>query len=380
MPVLGGVVIPHGKAARTLLKGVYVVDGKTADQVQELFVDSARFTGSKPPKYFKMTAGEIFYEGGKIAEVKLRGRLPLVKDEEWDEFPTDEDNERLGLPMVGDEEWAWKRPSWSTSARPDFSWVDDLRLAFSPRDIGRPYVAALRIGGTLLLWLDVTSRRTSPPPAGADVRLIRVTRPVKRKPSGGRGDRVGFEEAIRYVEVLARSAEEMRTLMKLLRDGDELEFIDQYRAFGHAFEPLLKQRVEDGGTGRLSFSMKAMGEAEMRQRLVFAVAAIARDHLIIRPGPRQGSKTKNRKPGAEQRALYRKLKDEQNKKIILEAIMSEYKKQRKQFPPAEAESKLTATVVIARLGKPRRTFYSWLKRLGCNFEELKTDAIKCAGD
>lgn len=379
MPVLGGVVIPHGKSVWTLLKGVYVVDEKTAAQVQKLFVDSARFTGSKPPKYFKMTAGEIFYEDGKIVEVKLRGRLPLVKDEEWDEFPTDEDNERLGLPMTGDEEWAWKRPSWSTNLGPDFSWVDDLRLAFSPRDLGRPYVAALRIGGTLLLWWDVTSRRTSPPPAGTDVRLLRVTRPVKRKTSGGRANRVGFEEAIRYVEVLARSADEMRTVLKLLRDGDELEFIDQYRAFGYAFEPLLKQRIEDGG-GRLSFSMKAMGEAEMRQRVMSAVAAIARDHLIIRPGPRQGGKPKNRKPGAEQRALDRKLKDEQNKKIILEAITAEYKKLRKQFPPAEAESRLTATVVIARIDKSSRTFYNWLNRLKCNFEKLKTAALKCAGD
>ena len=52
----------------------------------------------------------------------------------------------------------------------------------------------------------------------------------------------------------------------------------------------------------------------------------------------------------------------------------------KQFPPAEAESRLKAIHVIARLGEPRRTFYHWLKRLGCDFEKLKTEVLKCARD
>lgn len=127
------------------------MDGERANQVQRLFVDSAKFAGTEPPKYFRMTAGEIYYEGGKIAEVKLRGMLPPVKDEEWDEFPTDEDKERLGIPTTGDDEWALRMPTWRTDAGPDFSWVDDLRLAFSPRDLGRPYVAALGIGKPFLL-------------------------------------------------------------------------------------------------------------------------------------------------------------------------------------------------------------------------------------
>lgn len=375
MPVLGGVVVPRGKAFRTLLKGVYVVDGETADQVQKLFVDSARFTGSGPPKYLKMSAGEIFYDGGKIAEVKLRGGLPLVKDEEWDEFPTDEDKERLGLPMSADEEWAWKRPSWSTSARPDFSWVDDLRLAFAPRDLGRPYVAALRIGGPILLWWDVASGNNSPSPAGADVRFIRIARPVKKKPSGRRHDRAGFEAAIRYAEELARSADEMRTLLKLLRDDDELEFIDQYRAFSHAFEPLLEQRIDDGATGRLRFSIKAMGEAEMRQRLVSAVAAIARDHLIIRPGRRHGSGTRNRNPKSKKRVSDRE-KDEERRKLIADVIMSEYKSLRRDMPAAEAESRITRAVVLAAAKIPKSTFFDWLVRIGSCFEDLKAEALR----
>jgi len=105
MPLLGGVVMGHGSSARTLLKGVYVVGGKHADQVQKLFVDSARFTGSEPPRNFRMSEGEIYYEDGKIAEVRLRGTLPLEREEVWVEFPVMEDEELNVLPPNEGEEW-----------------------------------------------------------------------------------------------------------------------------------------------------------------------------------------------------------------------------------------------------------------------------------
>lgn len=209
------------------------------------------------------------------------------------------------------------------------------------------------------------------------MRFIRVTPPVKRP--GWGDDRAGFEAAIRYAEALARSADEMRTLMKLLRDGGELEFIDQYRAFGHAFESLLGQRLDAGGTGRLKFSMRAMGETEMRRRLVSAVAAVARDYLIIRAGRRPGSKTKIRKPesGRGEKASEKSVR---LKKKILGAITAEYTKLRGKWPPAEAESRVTATVVIAKLKTPRSTFYDQLRRAGYSFDDLKTEALRSAED
>jgi hypothetical protein len=250
-------------------------------------------------------------------------------------------------------------------------------VAFTQRDLGRPYLAALSIGGPILLRWDVASEDAASPPVGADVRLIRIPEPLKKADT--ERDRAGFEAAISYVEWLAKSAREMKSLLKLLRDGGELDFMDQYRAFGHAFRPLLRQQFGEGspdGSGRLTFSMKEFGKADVRQKLTNAVAAIARDHLVILSGPRPGSKKTNRKPVSEDRARVRENNDEKLKKRILTETTAAYKKLRKQFPPAEAESKLKGVVVIARLGIHARTFYNWLNRLRCTFEELKTEALK----
>jgi hypothetical protein len=128
MPIFGGVVMGRGDNARTLLRGVYVVDGERAKQVQKLFVDSARYMGSAPPKKFRMSKGEIFYEGGRIGEVMLKGTLPPIREEEWVEFPVMEDEEWDVFPLTEDEEWDGhpltvyekmevKVRSWSTGHR-----------------------------------------------------------------------------------------------------------------------------------------------------------------------------------------------------------------------------------------------------------------------
>jgi hypothetical protein len=379
MPIFGGVVVSRGMVNHTLLSGVCMIGDKEAGLMQKLFVDSARFTGSKPPKNFTMSEGEIFYKGGKIAEVKLSGMLPPLKDEEWDEFPSDEDKERAGLPMLGDEEWVWRMPSWSVGA-PDFSWVWDLRRACVPRDLGRPYVAALRIGAPILLWWDVTPGRKHIPPADADVRRIQISQPLDL-PSEGE-ERARFDAAIMYAEWLARSADEMNTLLRLLRDGGELEFIDRYRALGHAFDLLLEQRIGNGTTGnagRLSFSIKKLEGAEMRRKLLSAVAAIARDHLTIRAGRERGSKNKERNPRSKKGARDPD-EDEKRRKQILDVITTVYRNLRKRLPAAEAETKLTVTAVIAKSGIPKSTLYDWFRRVGYDFEDLKTTVLKRVGD
>lgn len=391
MPIFGGVVTGRGKSARTLPKGVYVVDGEPAGRVQELFVDSARFTGIEPPKNFRMSKGEIFYEGGRIVEVILKGTLPPTRGEEWFDFPVMEDEEWDIFPQTQDEEWdgyprsvyeksEWTVLTWSTGDS-DFSLVNDLSVSFSQRDLGRPYVAALSIGGPVLLRWDMASEPTATPPADADVRLIRIPEPVKRSAEGE--DRAGFEAAILYAEWLAKSAREMKTLLKLLREGGELDFIDQYRAFGHAFEPLLRQWINDGdsgGSSRLSFSLKELGEAEMRGRLTKAVAAIARDHLIIRAGRKPGSKTKPENPGSEIRAREQKEYDDERRRVILDLIEVMYKSLRRTMPAAEAEAELKVKGVIATSKISKSTFYDWLRRIGCGFEDLKTEALRRAGN
>lgn len=362
-----------------------------ARQVQDLFVDSAKFKGYNPPKDLTMSEGEIFYEGGEIAEVRLRGNLPLVKDksfadlellkdEEWAELIKIKYEKWTKFPIIGDEEWLWKVPSWTTGSGPDFSWLDDLRLAFSPRNLNRPYVAALRIEGGLLLWWEVASGRTRYTPADADVRLIQITQPVRV--DRGKEEQADLESAIRYADALTRSADAMKTLLSQLRDRDELDFIDERRAFGHAFRCLLLQQFNDGSvdsTGQLSFSMNEMGEAEMRKRLLIAVAAISNDYLLIRRGRPPGSETetqksksKKKEPTPERKAAH--------KQLILEAIAAEYGRFRRDFPPAEAEFMVNRKSVYKRLDISRETFNKWLTQIECNFEDLKTQVMWCEKD
>lgn len=391
MPILEGVNITRGEATRTFTRGVYVVSEGDASRVQKLFVDSARFKGFKPPKDLTMSAGEIFYEGGDIAEVRLRGNLPLVKDkkfadlellkdEEWVETIKIKYEKWTKFPIIGDEEWLWKVPSWTTGGGPDFSWFDDLRLAFSPRNLDRQYVAALRIEGGLLLWWDVASARTPHTPADADVRLIQITQPIRV--DDGKEEQADIESAIRYADALTHSADAMKTLLSQLRDGDELDFIDERRAFGHAFRCLLMQQFDDGSpdsTGQLSFSMNEMGEAEMRKRLLIAVAAISNDYLLIRRGRPPESETETQKPKSKKKEPTPEQKAAR-KQLILDAIMAEYQKFREDSPPADAECQVNGKIVYEGLDISRDTFYKWLAEIKCTFEELKTEVMHSTKD
>lgn len=391
MPLLEGVNITRGEFTRTFSRGVYIVSEDDARQVQDLFVDSARFKGYKPPKDLTMSAGEIFYEGGEIAEVRLRGNLPLEEDKEFADLELLKDEEWAGLikikyekwtkfPIIGDEDWLWKVPSWTTGGGPDFSWLDDLRLAFLPRNLDRPYVAALRIEGGLLLWWDVASARTPHIPADVDVRLIQITQPVRA--DGGKKEQADLESAIRYADALTRSADALKTLLSQLRDGDELDFIDERRAFGHAFRCLLTQQFDAGSadsTGQLSFSMNEMGEAEMRKRLLIAVAAISNDYLLIRRGRPPGSERETQKPKSKKKELTPEQKVAL-KQLILETITAQYQKFRGEFPPLEAEIKVNKKSIYKRLDISRETFNKWLAEIECTFEELKTEVMHSTKD
>jgi hypothetical protein len=382
MPLFGGVIMKD----RTLSKGVYVVDEEAAKQVQKLFIDSARYTGSEPPESFRLSKGEIFYQSGKIKEVSMSGTLSPDRADGLIEHPVMEDERGYVIPMSQEEVWdglpqnvyekaEWTVLSWSTGG-PDYRLVDDLDVSFSQRGLGRPYVAAQRIGGPILLRWDVSSAYAAPPPAGADVCFIRIPQPVKK--SRGRDDKARFEAAISYVELLARSAREMKSLLKLLRDGREFDFIDHHRAFGHAFRPLLRQWFEEknpGGTGRLRFSIKKKAGVRQREALTTAVAAVARDYLFIRRGRPPGSKTKNKNPAAEKRALDQKEKDEERRRAVIDLIETEYRDRLQRMPAAAAEADLTVGKVIIRSGIRQSTFYNWLRRIDCKFEDLKTKAL-----
>jgi hypothetical protein len=45
------------------------------------------------------------------------------------------------------------------------------------------------------------------------------------------------------------------------------------------------------------------------------------------------------------------------------------------MPTAEAEAQVTVGVVIAKSGIRKSTFYDWLGRIDCVFEDLKTEAL-----
>jgi len=389
MPIFGGGEFTRGGEVRTLLKGVYVVDGQMADKVQKLFVDSARFKNYVPPEKLIMTAGEIFYQDGKIAEVRLKCALPRIKDEEFADLDWLKDEEVVELlrrehekwpeiPDTDDEEQVWRLPFWTTGGGPDFSWIDDLREAFSPRDLGRPYVAALKIGDPLLLWWDVETARTDNSPPDADVRCIRITRPAKI--TGGSDDKTAFDAAIRYAGTLVRSADMMMSFLTSLRDDTLLEFIDERRPFGYAFGRLLKQRINHGDQssgGRLSFSMKKMSEGEMRMEMLTAVAAMAREYLYTPLGRPPGSKTKSRNPEAEaKKEAKRQEKKIELKENILLAMVEEYNHLRERLPAAEAEFQITRDSIIEKLEITPATFYRRLKLVGSSFEELKTEALR----
>jgi hypothetical protein len=385
-PLFGGMIVGRGASARTLSKGVYVMDGEAAAQVQKLFIDSARFNGSEPPQKFRLSKGEIYYEGGKIKEVSMRGTLPPSKADELIEHPVMEDEKGYVIPMSQEEVWdglpldvyvqaEWTVSTWSTGG-PDYRLVDDLDVSFARRDLGGPYVAALRIGGPILLRWDVSSAYAATPPSDADVRLIRVPRPFKK--SGGRDNGARFEYAISYAEWLARSAREMKSLLKLLRDGREFDFIDHHRAFGHAFKPLLRQRLDESGPdgdSQLRFSIKRKAGVKLRETLATAVAAVARDRLFIRRGRPPGSKTKNKNQEAEKRAIDWKEKDEERRRAVIDLIETEYRDRLQRMPAAAAEADLTVGKVIIRSGIRKSTFYNWLRRIDCKFEDLKTEAL-----
>jgi hypothetical protein len=274
MPILGAVLIARGKTVETLLRGAYMVDKRQARQIYELFVDSAGFTGPRPPKDFKMSMGEIFYEGGKIAEVRLSGRLAPVNEGKW------------GGPV---------RPGWREGRDPHFEVTEGFRLALSPPDQGRSYVAAVRIGGHFLLSWDLSSGVAEQAPGGTDVRHIRITSPIEIYV--GKDENITLGAAIKYLEMMARAADDLKTFLSQVGDGAAVRVSRQQRPFQRAYGPLLKQRIDDGvphGAVRLSFSMKELKAAEMRKRLVTAVAALTSDYLAIQSGRKRGSKSKSR--------------------------------------------------------------------------------------
>ena len=119
----------------------------------------------------------------------------------------------------------------------------------------------------------------------------------------------------------------------------------------------------------------------MRVEMLTAVAAMSREHLVIRRGRGRGSKTKNRNPKTEAE----KEAERQQKKIKLEenillAMVEEYNYLRKKSPAAEAEFQVTRARIIAKLKIKPPTFYRWLKLVESSFEKLKADAIRSIKD
>lgn len=134
-PILGGLFVDYSwldKSTRIYLKGHYIFE-RTEDQpLKELFFKSARFLGYELPHNLTFEAGEIFYDKHRIVEFRMIGRY--VTSVNYD----------------GSIEYAL----WHTGDKPHFK-VSNRKLVISQADQERPYVAALKIGSSVLLAFDV---------------------------------------------------------------------------------------------------------------------------------------------------------------------------------------------------------------------------------
>lgn len=354
MPVLTGVLITKqgaGPAGRKQSKGVYVLDKSQSRQVEELFADTARYTGRTPPGDFTLQAGEIFYEGGKMVELRMCGNRPVVKVK--------------GVKYL--------QPWWHAGGDFEFDLTADFGLALAPQDQGRTHIAAYRIGPLVIISWDLSEG--SRPRADADARVIRIV--AERNDRGGRAGAVAAEEyetAILYTDLIVKAALELRKLLTGLRDGKKVDSPGRYKAFRLAFKPLLNQQAGDesaGAPARGRLSIKRLGESELKQRLLEVVTKSARESFSAPRGRPEGSRTKNRRSDVTER-------DRARKEDILRALAAEYKTLRRTFEPADAEAKITRAKVAERMGKDRGTLRNWFKEGGWEFDDLRTAAIESA--
>jgi hypothetical protein len=342
IPILCGVVRGRGRTAQTILRGDYVLDEIQSRQVKKLFMDSARFIGSKQLKDFRLEGGEIFYENGKIAEIRMVGSLPKNEKGEY--------------------------IRWSVGQAPNFTLTGDVRLLPSPQDQGRAYVLALTFRNILILSWNVEPNVAycSPNLVDADVRFIRVAATTNTPPPWQ------FETGIRYAKLIIKSAKEMKMLLTQLREGVNFDGAYAYMEFCHAFMPLLKQPINDDaskGSAQGDLPIKGLGGWNPSHKLLDFILERARENAHGRLGRRRGSRTINRKNKIQERNLLRKKK-------ILHALMIEYKKFCRKFAEADAEVKVTRVVVAERLGQARGTLHNWLRQGKFDFEDLKTEAIR----
>lgn len=350
-------------SARTYLRGDYILDELQSRQVENIFRDSASSAGYELPDNFLLQEGEIFYKDGKIDEIRLAGTLSQLK----------------GKRKKSQESWCF------AGKAPGFERTSELVLVLSPQDHDRTYIAVMRVGKFFILSWDVAANAVrhnsdSPDVSNVDKRLIRIVASAwKSKAAPDVQSEELYNIAIRSATFIVEAAYDMKMLFVRLRDGETLDS-GYDRSFRHAFTPLLKQLPDvevskRQGQGRLL--LNPMSQHDLNKALLKAVLESAKEHLSFGPGRPLRSKTKNRTFNLKKIELERKKKERLKKKILV-AITAEYKKFRRTLSPTEAEFQVKAIVVINRLGASRSTFYSWLKQLGCDFNELKTEAIECA--
>jgi hypothetical protein len=367
-PIVDGVVFaqPGTRAsARTYLRGDYILDERQSRQVENIFRDSASSAGYELPDNFLLQEGEIFYKDGKIDEIRLAGTLSQLK----------------GKRKKSQESWCF------AGKEPGFELTSDFGLVQSPQDQHRTHVAVLRLGDFFILSWDVAANAVrhvsdSPEVSNVDKRFIRIAASAWKSEEDDDDvqSKELYDTAIRSATSIVEAASDMKMLFVQLRDGRALNTSGYDRSFRHAFTPLLKQLPDvevskRQGQGRLL--LNPMSQHDLNKALLKAVLESAKEHLSFGPGRPPKSKTKNRTLNLKKIEIERKKKERLKKKILV-AITAEYKKFCRKWSPTEAEFQVKAIVVIKRLGASRSTFYNWLKLLGCNFSDLKTEALECA--
>jgi hypothetical protein len=334
-------------AGRTSLKGVGAVsDPKQIQQVENIFFESARANGVEPPEGLRFEAGVIFYDEHGIAEVLMAGAIK-GKD-------------------------SWKQ--WTTKKKPQLGVADCFELCLSSEDEGRTYVAAERISKIFLLSWDVKAnaeRRGSSHP-GAGMRLIRITTsPGKKQAGRGWEEKMQYDLAIYYAQVLIDSTIDLKDFLERMSDGVFNHHKLRHTPFGYAFGPLIEMRGGERPADSFSskhFTIKNLERRDLKRVLLEAAVKLGRARLQAEKGRRPGSKNKKR------RSEKQKNKD-QFKKKILRMIKREHKAMEKQFGEEMADDKITKKGVVKRLKLSPTTFNKRLDDGNFNFKDLIDEAI-----
>lgn len=430
-PIFGALLVDNywrDQPNHLLLKGNYYLKPDEARALKTLFFETARFLGEELPPQFIFYAGEIFYDGLRVEEVRLAG-ISMV---------------RINNDGSTDYE------EWSTPVRPQFEVNEELKIVLSDADQGRTHVAAVKLESHLTVTFDVTANAKLELVSGVKTYIIPVSAPdaspgdaadqdsvresffsraeklletvpielleeylLPQRPvepgerktivitDGTRrliysydGDEMRYEFARRYVNSIVLSEQSLKNfaqknglslarakaltlfLHSQARDKFVNEKFEGYRqqcerALQHSSwhllkqEPILKALAEFENPG----VVRELETKEIRKILSKVSDRLTSGRLGINEGRPRGSKTKQ---DPEKVAS----KNADHKAKIIDAIQKVYVKAKADTHQAFPEEAITKKAVAKAMGCEPNTLNAWLERGKFDFENLKNEALR----